>query len=105
MQIINLCDRDIGICVNGKEIFVETLSILEKKVVSLIDIIKQLKAENARLIEDNAQLASRLNILQGAVHEDAKRVEELDQEKALTKMVVDDLIKNIDSLVEGEKQL
>lgn len=83
----------------------ETLSILEKKVVSLIDIIKQLKAENARLIEDNAQLASRLNILQGAVHEDAKRVEELDQEKALTKMVVDDLIKNIDSLVEGEKQL
>jgi FtsZ-binding cell division protein ZapB len=84
---------------------VETLSILEKKVVSLIDIIKQLKAENARLMEDNAQLASKISFLQGAVHEDAKRVEELDQEKALTKMVVDDLIKNIDSLVEGEKQL
>jgi regulator of replication initiation timing len=84
---------------------VETLSILEKKVVSLIDIIKQLKAENARLIEENTQLASKINFLQGTVHEDAKRVEELDQEKALTKMVVDDLIKNIDSLVEGEKQL
>lgn len=83
----------------------ETLSILEKKVVSLIDIIKQLKAENARLIEENTQLASKINFLQGTVHEDAKRVEELDQEKALTKMVVDDLIKNIDSLVEGEKQL
>ena len=32
-------------------------------------------------------------MMQGAVHDDAKRVEELDQEKALTKMVVDDLIK------------
>jgi hypothetical protein len=84
---------------------VEALSILEKKVVSLIDIIRQLKAENARLIEENVQLASKLTLMQGAVHEDAKRVEELDQEKALTKMVVDDLIKNIDSLVESENQL
>lgn len=83
----------------------EALSILEKKVVSLIDIIRQLKAENARLIEENVQLASKLTLMQGAVHEDAKRVEELDQEKALTKMVVDDLIKNIDSLVESENQL
>lgn len=83
----------------------ETLSVLEKKVASLIDIIRQLKAENARLVEENDQLASKLVMMQSAVHEDAKRVEELDQEKALTKMVVDDLIKNIDSLVEGEKQL
>lgn len=83
----------------------ETLSVLEKKVASLIDIIRQLKAENVRLLEENAQLASKLTMMQGVVHEDAKRVEELDQEKALTKMVVDDLIRNIDSLVEGEKQL
>jgi hypothetical protein len=84
---------------------VEILSALEKKVVSLIDIIKQLKAENARLIEENVQLVSKLTAMQGIVHEDAKRVEELDQEKALTKMVVDDLIKNIDALVESENQL
>ena len=43
--------------------------------------------------------------MQGAVRDDAKRVEELDQEKALTKMVVEDLIKSIDSLVEGENKL
>ena len=83
----------------------ETLSILEKKVVSLIDIIRELKAENARLVEENTQLVVKLTMMQGAVQEDAKRVEELDQEKALTRMVVDDLIKNIDALVEGEKQL
>ena len=92
-------------CVMEKEILVETLSILEQKVVSLIDIIKQLKAENARLVQENAQLQTKMLDLQGAVHEDAKRVEELDQEKALTKMLVDDLIKNIDALVEGGKQL
>ena len=83
----------------------ETLNVLEKKVASLIDIIRQLKAENARLVEENTQLISKLTMMQSTVHEDAKRVEELDQEKALTKMVVDDLIRNIDSLVEGEKQL
>ena len=83
----------------------ETLSVLEKKVVSLIDTIRQLKAENARLVEENTQLVTKLTLMQGVVHDDAKRVEELDQEKALTKMVVDDLIKSIDSLVEGEKQL
>ena len=83
----------------------ETLSLLEKKVISLIDTIRQLKAENARLVEENAQLATALTMTQGVVHNDAKRVEELDQEKALTRLVVDDLIKSIDSLIEGEKQL
>lgn len=83
----------------------ETLNILEKKVISLIDTIRQLKAENARLVEENAQLMMSLTMTQGIVHSDAKRVEELDQEKALTRLVVDDLIKSIDSLIEGEKQL
>lgn len=83
----------------------EILSVLEKKVVSLIDTIKQLKAENDRLVNENSQLSERLLMMEGAVHEDAKRVEELDQEKALTKMVVDDLIKSIDSLIESEKHV
>jgi regulator of replication initiation timing len=84
---------------------VETLSVLEKKVVSLIEIIKQLKAENARLVEENSQLADKITMMQTVASDEAKRAEEFDQEKALTKMVVDDLIKNIDSLIEGENQL
>jgi regulator of replication initiation timing len=84
---------------------VETLSVLEKKVVSLIEIIKQLKAENARLTEENAQLADKITMMQTVAADEAKRADEFDQEKALTKMVVDDLIKNIDSLIEGETQL
>jgi hypothetical protein len=83
----------------------ETLTVLEKKIASLIDIIKELKAENARLAEENAQLAAKVMTTEKTLLTDAQRVEELDQEKALTKMVVDDLIKSIDSLIEGEKQL
>ncbi len=83
----------------------ETLSVLEKKVVSLIEIIKQLKAENTRLVEENAQLADKITMMQISAADDAKRAEEFDQEKALTKTVVDALIKNIDSLIEGENQL
>ncbi len=83
----------------------ETLSVLEKKVVSLIEIIKQLKAENTRLAEENAQLADKITMMQISAADDAKRAEEFDQEKALTKTVVDALIKNIDSLIEGENQL
>jgi len=83
----------------------ETLSVLEKKVVSFIDIIKELKAENARLVEENTHIAAKLSSLNKSMTDDAQRVEELDQEKALTKLVVDDLIKSIDTLIEGEKQL
>jgi len=80
---------------------VETLSILEKKVVFLIDSIKQLKNENVRLVDENAELVARLAKAEGAT----KLMEEFDQERALTKLVVDDLIKNIDSIIECEKQL
>ena len=83
----------------------DTLSVLEKKVISLIDIIKDLKAENARLVEEKAQLSKKMSALEKTVAADVEKVEELDQEKALTKMVVDDLIKSIDTLIEGEKQL
>lgn len=83
----------------------ETLSILEKKVVSLIDALRQLKAENVRLLEENTQLETKLAVMQGAVRDDVRRVEELDQEKALTKLVVEDLIRSIDSLIEGENKL
>lgn len=82
----------------------EALNVLEKKIASLIDVIKELKTENARLIEENTQLAIKLESIEGSILSDTKRIEELDREKALTKMAVDDLIRNIDSLVKGEKQ-
>ena len=82
----------------------EVLTVLEKKVAFLIGTIKELKAENARLMEENAQFAAKLSTVEKSLLNDTQRVEELDQEKALTKMVVDDLIKSIDSLIESDEQ-
>ena len=73
----------------------EALGLLEKKIKDLIELVAKLRQENALLKTENAQLLQKV--------ESAKN-DELSQEKALTKMVVDDLIKSIDSLVEEHQQ-
>lgn len=78
----------------------EVLSVLEKKIASLVELIKDLKTENARLVEEHAQLQTQNKSLQQALQEDSRRVK---QEKDVTRQVVDDLIKCIDSLVEYEQ--
>ncbi len=78
------------------------LKLLDEKIAGLIRKINDLEAENARLSADNTQLAEKLETMENSMLSDIKRIEELDQEKALTRMVVDDLIKNIDSLAEGK---
>lgn len=82
---------------------VNVLKMLEEKIASLVDLVKELKAENARLTEENAQWQAKIKSLEKSVNTDAQRLEELNQEKALTKVVVDDLIKSIDSLVRPER--
>ena len=79
----------------------EALSVLEKKIASLISLVKELKTKNERLAKENAELIDKLEMVEGSMFKDNENIEELNQEKALTKMVVDDLIKDIDSLVEN----
>lgn len=78
-----------------------TLKVLEEKVTTLISRIKELEAENKILTADNTQLTAKLESMENAMLSDIQRIDALDQEKALTKMVVDDLISSIDSIVEG----
>ena len=80
----------------------EVLEILEKKIESLLSLIKDLKAENTKLAEEKAILVEKLETMEGSMLKGHEDVEKLSQEKALTKMVVDDLISNIDSLVESK---
>ncbi|TET06588.1 hypothetical protein E3J79_01430 [Candidatus Dependentiae bacterium] len=82
----------------------DLLNVLEEKVAGLVCRVKELEAENVKLSADNVQLTAKLETIENSMLSDIKRIEELDQEKALTKMVVDDLIKNIDSLVEGKNK-
>ena len=82
----------------------EVLNVLEKKIASLIEMIKELKADKALLIEENLDLKQKLESFESVLLSREKNVEERSQEINLTKMVVDDLIKSIDLLVEEQQQ-
>ncbi|MBA2306928.1 hypothetical protein H0W26_02245 [Candidatus Dependentiae bacterium] len=80
----------------------EHLSLLEKKVVLLIDIIKAEKTLTNQLIEERNMLTARLEMMENSLLKETKGVENLNQERILTKMMVDELISCIDQLVEDQ---
>ena len=104
----------------------DALQLLEQKISSLVSRIKELqeknerlhadvgsfdkenkelKAENAKLAEENMQLVAKAGDLEKKALEGNDQIDELNQEKALTKLAVDDLLdrlKSIDSLVEKQ---
>ena len=82
----------------------EALVLLEKKIAALVDVVQELKNEKLKLVEENIQLALKLEAVEYSLLTDNERIEKLNQERALTKTVVDDLIRSIDLLVENEKQ-
>jgi hypothetical protein len=103
----------------------ESLVILEKKLYQLLaivqdisqknkdlecgneslkQILEDLKFENARFAEENAQLAAQLKVIENSLQRENTESNALQQEKNLAKLVVDDLIKSIDALMERESQ-
>ena len=82
----------------------EALVLLEKKIAALVDVVQELKNEKLKLVEESIQLALKIEAMEYSLLTDNERIEKLNQERALTKTVVDDLIRSIDLLVENEKQ-
>lgn len=103
----------------------EVVLILEEKIKALIATVKsikkdhetlqseydflqsenaQLKAENDKLADGNAQLALQLNTIEKSILKETGHVQELTEERSMTRLVLDDLIKSIDSIVENENQ-
>ncbi|MFC1842961.1 hypothetical protein ACFLYU_04850 [Candidatus Dependentiae bacterium] len=96
----------------------EALGLLENKIKNLVELSSKFKIENAKLKTENSRLTGKnaklsqkvddlqkqLEAFEGAIVENSKSLDEMSQEKALTKMVVDDLIQSIDSLVEENQQ-
>lgn len=80
------------------------LTLLEEKVVILVNTVKSLKLENAELKEKNNFLQDQLKALEGSLVSETKDLEELSQEKILTKMAVDDLLKSIDDLIDQKEK-
>ena len=77
---------------------------LKGKVNDYETQISQLKAENDTLFEGNAQLTFQLNAIEKSILKETGHVQELTEERSITRSVLDDLIKSIDSIVENENQ-
>lgn len=77
---------------------------LQSKCDLLQDENAQLKAENDKLTEGNAQLTIHLNTVEKSILKETGHVQELTEERSITRLVLDDLIKSIDSIVENENQ-
>lgn len=80
------------------------LELLEKKIASLVELVKKYKEENAKLAEEKAELTAIVKAMEGSLLDDSMRMQELSKEKEETKSAVDDLISVIDSLVETENR-
>ena len=79
----------------------ENVHVLEKKVAQLVELIKAERMANAQLLEEKNILAARLEMLENSLLKEAKSLDELNQEREMTKMIVDELIQSIDMLVQS----
>lgn len=82
----------------------DSLHILEEKVAFLIDSIRELKKENGKLVDENLQLMAKIEILESSLMKEDKNIEQLHQEKQLTRTVVDNLLYSIEKLVDEKQQ-
>ncbi len=87
----------------------ETLQILEQKTIQLVTLVKELqeeikilKAENALLEQHKSKLTEELEEIKTTHISDQTHIEE---EKALARLAIDEIIKNIDSLVNNTSSL
>lgn len=78
---------------------VANLHILEQKITGLIDLLKAERAAYQQVLAEKYSLVQRLEALENSLLKESKSIDELNQERTLTKMVVDELIGTIDKLV------
>ena len=93
------------------------LGLLEERVIRLVDMVKASKQEsqtvkqlnqtlleaNQTLQEENQMLKHQLMRAESSLVTETKDLEEMSQEKMMTKMILDDLIRSIDSLVDQKE--
>lgn len=79
----------------------ENLHLLEKKIAQLIELVKAEKTLNAQLMQEKNALTARLEMVENSLLREARSSEELNQEREMTKLMVDELIGTIDRLVAG----
>jgi predicted transcriptional regulator len=81
----------------------EALALLEKKITELVERANKLREENEALKQVNAHLEKTMEELQARLLSHDKENKENEEERALTKIMVDNLIQEIDAIVEHER--
>ena len=79
----------------------EALAILEKKIADLVERVSNLRAENSALIEQNSVLQKKIERLETL---SLTQTKEDEHERELTKVMVDNLIRDIDAVVGQEHE-
>ena len=89
----------------------EVLHVLEEKVAQLVQVkkqdnerIEQLKREKLALQEEIKRLVGEVQRMESTLLASTKSSKDLDDEREMTRMAVDDLIQNIDALLNKELQ-
>lgn len=104
MEVLLMLEEKIKTLVAMIKDMKDQHSTLQSKYDSLKTEIVELKAENAKLAEGNAQLTFQLNTIESSILKETGHVLELTEERSMTRLVLDDLIKSIDLIVENENQ-
>lgn len=81
----------------------EAFNLLEEKISILLDHVTKLKNEKELLVKENNLLKEQNEALENSLLQNNQNIDDLNTEKSATKMLVDDLIKNIDTLVSSDK--
>jgi hypothetical protein len=77
----------------------DNLNLLEQKVLVLLENLKTIKEYNTQLVKENQDLMSRLETVETSLLKGTQNIDELNQERMLTKMVVEELISNIEKSI------
>ena len=83
----------------------ELLCALDKKIGNLIELIKELRSQKEQLLKEKVVLDEKVTLLENSLLEKNDNViKEWEEERASTRKVIDELISDIDSLIEGESR-
>lgn len=111
MEVVKVLEEKVkSLVVLARELKKNNMSLdtkinkLQNQIEELEKKNKEVKAENSLLAEENTELALKFNTVQGSAQKGAQTIDKLSQEQELAKIVIDDLIKSINTLVEIEKQ-
>lgn len=104
MEVIFTLEEKVKTLIACIKTLKEEVHTLQPENVSLKADIQELKIENAKLAEHNAQLIMQLKAIENSMLLETDHVNELKEERSITRSALDDLIKSIDSIVENENQ-